>query len=68
MDTSALICVVTPLFLFGRKFYRIFSDFEVRLWSGRSGNVHAGTGVGDELDETQRVLLFLLGLLVEMGG
>src|ERR1700745_3747659 len=28
-----------PLFLFKRKFYRIFSDFEVRLCSGRSDSL-----------------------------
>jgi hypothetical protein len=40
--------------------------FEVRLWRGHSGNLHAGPGVEDELDKAQRVLLFLLGLLVKM--
>ena len=54
------------LFLFERKLYRVFGDFEVRLWRGHSGNLHAGTGVEDELDKTQRVLLFLLGLLLKM--
>src|SRR6266403_3697324 len=54
------------LFLFERKLYRIFGDFEVRLWRGHSRNLHAGTGVDDELDKTERVLLFLLGLLVKM--
>jgi hypothetical protein len=54
------------LFLFERKLYRVFGDFEVRLWRGHSGNLHAGTDVDDELDKTQRALLFLLGLLVKM--
>jgi len=49
-----------------RKLDRIFGDFEMRLWRGHSGNLHAGTGVDDELDKTQRVLLFLLGLFVKM--
>src|SRR5262249_50583073 len=31
------------LFLFERKLYRVFGHFEVRLWRGHSGNLHAGT-------------------------
>jgi hypothetical protein len=54
------------LFLFERKLYRVFSDFEVRLGRGHGRNVHAGTGVDDELDETQRVRFFLLGLFVKV--
>src|ERR1700675_3708050 len=54
------------LFLFERKLYRVFGDFEVRLWRGHSGNLHSGTGVNDEPDKTQRVLLVVLGLLVKM--
>src|SRR6516165_3257139 len=50
------------LFLFERKLYRVFSDFEVRLGRRHSRNVHTGTGVDDELDETQRVRFFFLGL------
>jgi hypothetical protein len=37
------------------------------LWSRHCGNVYVGTDVDKVLDESQRVLLFLLGLIVEMG-
>src|SRR5262249_48263077 len=56
-----------PRFLFEREFYRIFGGLEVRPGSRYRGNVNAGTGVDKELNNPKRVLLSLLGLLVEMG-
>jgi hypothetical protein len=56
-----------PRFLFEREFDRLFSGLEVGPGGGQRGNANAGAGVDDELNDAQRVLPFLLGLLVEMG-
>jgi hypothetical protein len=61
MDKSAFICVVTCSSCSSESFTASSATFEVRLGRRHGGNVHAGAGVDDELDETQRVRFFLLG-------